>query len=430
MSDVKINGNVVVNETGMKLKDIAAGAAYAAPVKLYESPSTGGTYANFTLTDTIEHYDFFDVVYSANDGFYTIRNVHRFERSIGSSNTVVTITYTWPNGSGSNYVNYTKVLKLIFNGYNVTYGPCTEAASGGGSASVSTSIHIIAVYGYIKSSNTNYINVPTDSHIQSLISLLENYTPPEQQDVLYDDPTGTAGTVSLSKNIYNYDRIKIYGWNGAQPMLAQEFKIKSTTSQIQISYTINGNGIVYPEGTVYNVAAQQLTVAYHYRAGIYGTNIGYQSSTNNFYIMKVIGIKELTPSSFPTQPQIQTLINLLENVPGSLYNYSTSEQAIGTWIDGKTIYRKVITYNGTMPSSTGSVNIPHGITNVETWVNVNCYVHASSGNAVYNVPWINSYNNASYNIGLHVNATNIVLWCYGNFSNHTVHCILEYTKTS
>ena len=432
MSDIKIDGNVVVNETGMKLKDIAAGSAYATPVKLYESSSSDGTYSNFTLTDTIEHYDFFDIVYCTNDGFYTIRNVHRFERSIGSSNTVVTITYTWPNGSGSNYINYTKVLKLIFNGNNVTYGPCTEAASGGGSASVSTSIHIIAVYGYIKSSNTNYINVPTDSHIQSLISLLENYTPPEQCDVLYDNLSGTTGTVTLSKNIYNYDRIKIYGYNGTnQALITNEFKIKSITDQLQVTYNTNGNGIVYPCGTVYNVTSQQLTVAYHYRAGIYGSNIGYQGTNNSFYIIKVIGIKELTPSSFPTQPQIQTLINLLNSAPGSVYNYSTSEQIVGTWIDGKTLYRKVVTgvkehgdtiklINNGIGVTPTTFNIDNSksyilndISGTKYWLPVNFYGGSTD--------WIRTFGDPSYNIRIE---------CGSAYSNYTLQCyiVIFYTK--
>lgn len=34
--------------------------------------------------------------------------------------------------------------------------------------------------------------------------------------------------------------------------------------------------------------------------------------------------------------------------------YSTEETAIGTWIDGKTIYRKCIVNNGSFPANSGS----------------------------------------------------------------------------
>ena len=41
--------------------------------------------------------------------------------------------------------------------------------------------------------------------------------------------------------------------------------------------------------------------------------------------------------------------------------YSTTEQAIGTWIDGKTIYRKVVSC-GTLPDKTDK-NVAHGLNN-------------------------------------------------------------------
>lgn len=41
---------------------------------------------------------------------------------------------------------------------------------------------------------------------------------------------------------------------------------------------------------------------------------------------------------FPTNAQAQS--------GGSGHNYSTDEQVVGTWIDGKPIYEKTITYNG------------------------------------------------------------------------------------
>lgn len=51
----------------------------------------------------------------------------------------------------------------------------------------------------------------------------------------------------------------------------------------------------------------------------------------------------------------------------SFTTYSTSEQVVGTWIDGKSIYRKVVEYtNNATIGATGTVtnvSIPHGISN-------------------------------------------------------------------
>ena len=44
-------------------------------------------------------------------------------------------------------------------------------------------------------------------------------------------------------------------------------------------------------------------------------------------------------------------------------NYSTEEKVVGTWIDGKPLYQKVV--SGTMISSTGWTKISHNISNMD-----------------------------------------------------------------
>ena len=48
--------------------------------------------------------------------------------------------------------------------------------------------------------------------------------------------------------------------------------------------------------------------------------------------------------------------------------YSTTEQVIGTWIDGKPIYRKVINF-GSLPNAE-SKSVAHNIANIDFIVNV------------------------------------------------------------
>ena len=57
-------------------------------------------------------------------------------------------------------------------------------------------------------------------------------------------------------------------------------------------------------------------------------------------------------------------------------NYSTNEQVVGTWIDGKPIYRKV----STIPNfNTGTYQASAlGINNVETMINVDGYLTNSN----------------------------------------------------
>ena len=48
--------------------------------------------------------------------------------------------------------------------------------------------------------------------------------------------------------------------------------------------------------------------------------------------------------------------------------YSTEEQVVGTWIDGKPIYRKVIDF-GALPNSTLK-QVPHGISDIDAIVSL------------------------------------------------------------
>lgn len=49
---------------------------------------------------------------------------------------------------------------------------------------------------------------------------------------------------------------------------------------------------------------------------------------------------------------------------GSSVSYSTEEQAVGTWIDGKPMYQKTITVSNVNPSN-GSASVPLGVQNIE-----------------------------------------------------------------
>lgn len=109
------------------------------------------------------------------------------------------------------------------------------------------------------------------------------------------------------------------------------------------------------------------------------------------------------------------------NYINGLETYSTDETKTNkVWIDGKPIYRKVITGN----VSNGS--IAHGLTNVD-FVNAYGYFIASSGNFMPLPSLRVNYNN--YSAGFYVNATN-VLFDKGADATGTAYITLEYTKTT
>lgn len=57
-------------------------------------------------------------------------------------------------------------------------------------------------------------------------------------------------------------------------------------------------------------------------------------------------------------------------------NYSTNEQVIGTWIDGKPLYRKVI--NGTFPNSTGDVALEINFENIDNGISMRGFTFYST----------------------------------------------------
>ena len=114
----------------------------------------------------------------------------------------------------------------------------------------------------------------------------------------------------------------------------------------------------------------------------------------------------------------------------SISQYSTSETTTGkTWIDGKPIYRKVVTTSGFVGQ--GINNIAHGISSLDTIVDFKLFMLNSSGELTMPVPRI-GYKSSNYAESFsnyaYVSSTNIVFTC-GSQSNYSSgYAIIEYTK--
>lgn len=106
-------------------------------------------------------------------------------------------------------------------------------------------------------------------------------------------------------------------------------------------------------------------------------------------------------------------------------NYSTSEQVIGTWIDGKPIYRKVVNF-GTLPNAT-TKEVSSGLTNVDTIVSLRGIAQSSSG--AFPMPIVLNSTFANQTT-LYYNKSNntIQIIAGSNRSSYTGYIILEYTK--
>lgn len=110
-------------------------------------------------------------------------------------------------------------------------------------------------------------------------------------------------------------------------------------------------------------------------------------------------------------------------------NYSEQERIIGTWTDGKTLYRKVIkttmaetSSNGTYANKDVSIDLNIDFGYVEKAILI-------SGTQHMTLPYIN---NAGHSTKCFIDSSSNLILANGNrtFNNCETYVILEYTKTT
>lgn len=122
---------------------------------------------------------------------------------------------------------------------------------------------------------------------------------------------------------------------------------------------------------------------------------------------------------------------------GNYEVYSTEEQIIGVWIDGKPLYRKVIDL-GTLPN-TDTVMIPHNIDNLDRIISMSGMAKSERQNLLLPFPYslgkdgFNSDGTVKINavpINIYEQQGNIAVYTLSDRSDMTGYVILEYIKTT
>lgn len=129
---------------------------------------------------------------------------------------------------------------------------------------------------------------------------------------------------------------------------------------------------------------------------------------------------KVTPSDMN---EIRTVVN---NNAG-VCDYSTSEINTGkTWIDGKTIYRKVVD-TGTLPDQ-NTKSVAHNISNLDRIIHIEGFFYRSSDGMTRSFNFI--YGSNSTFAGVQVDNTNISIYASWDTNANGSYVILEYTKAS
>ena len=116
------------------------------------------------------------------------------------------------------------------------------------------------------------------------------------------------------------------------------------------------------------------------------------------------------------------------------FNYSTTEKVVGTWIDGKPIYRKV--YYSTYPTPISNVNINIGFNNWDEVITLKGLSFSTSDHSVFPIPGIRYYQGTLTGLQLSVVDRNSdwkpnTFYVYTeNFAIDKCIIIFEYTKTT
>ena len=167
------------------------------------------------------------------------------------------------------------------------------------------------------------------------------------------------------------------------------------TGSLTATGTISGNVVNGSSGTITTLAATQVTV---------GSSI----LTNG----KLTNLTTPTGSGdAANKAYVDTKTNAV--------NYSTLETSLGiTWIDGKTVYQKVVNM-GTLPGLGGNKSVAHGIVTPQTWVNIRVMAYSSS--KTFQTP--DRYSEVS------CDNTNITFESLGaSWGSYSGTAIIQYTK--
>ena len=150
------------------------------------------------------------------------------------------------------------------------------------------------------------------------------------------------------------------------------------------------------------------------------------ATTANVRAYKVVSGQLVYDSAKDTELQ-----NLYKN---QSYTYSTTEQKIGTWINGKPIYRKVIDVPASSFTST-YVSTNHGISNLDTVISVKGNWYDSQGYCWRSMP--SSYHASSdWSSQILIKNSEVVFEIGSSASTRiqtkatNVYVTIEYTKTT
>lgn len=150
-----------------------------------------------------------------------------------------------------------------------------------------------------------------------------------------------------------------------------------------------------------------------------------QVLSNLFGLNKKINVNDIAVKK---NNKCVTLDNYLDN----LNEYSTEEQVIGKWIDGKPLYQKVITFDNTISISYDDNTFTHNISNIDIIFVKNAFVYNKNEKRFYSIPvTLYNSNTATDDLNIMVDREKINFYVKSGWNTSWQKVIiLNYTKTT
>lgn len=226
-----------------------------------------------------------------------------------------------------------------------------------------------------------------------------------------DPSTGQAGTQNHDEytlgefkddQLQDHKHKLAYGSSGTNTLLARVDK----AGDVDTGLVSDG----YRAGTV--TRGKSVGVNYIIKA-----TSGLPDSQQDYILNQLAPVDEVT---------VGNVHSVTSNAVAVANSYSTSEVATGkTWIDGKPIYRTVV--SGYLPNNT-SKSIAHSIANISKVVNLSGILNINSNNTLFVAVGLEDPNDKyTYYTA---DKTNIVVYTNWDGSSTTCYFYIEYTKTT
>lgn len=147
--------------------------------------------------------------------------------------------------------------------------------------------------------------------------------------------------------------------------------------------------------------------------------------------MSLVIFKNLPDTTTPlTAENLNSNFEYLDDKASLATNYLTDEVKIGTWINGKPLYRKVITFNDTVSTNT-TFTKAHEIQNANIVLVKDAYMINNVNYATYHLNMVGYGGNLTDKTYLYADRTNVYIYANGGWNTGWDKVIvLEYTKTT